>query len=89
MKTRVKLDSRLSIPFCRDYELFGREFPRHLQIAYGRYVAKLMFEPKARQPKYTFWLRDLPLNVWDLEALGFRDAARAFEAESRKIRGVA
>lgn len=84
----IKLDARLSSPFCRDYELFGRNFPKHLQVAYGRYIAKLCYNPRPLQPKFTFWLRDLPLNVYDLESSGFQFARQAFESESLRKRGV-
>lgn len=84
----IKLDSTLSLGYCRDYELFGKEFPRHLQIAYGRYLAKLMFNPKAEQPKFTLWLRDLPLNMFDLEERGYGFVVKAYEAESGRKHGL-
>lgn len=51
--------------------LYGNQFPKHLQVAYGRYIGRLMNGPK---PHFSIWLRDLPLNLWDLSYMGFPHA---------------
>jgi hypothetical protein len=67
----------------RGHVLFGREMPRHLQIAWGRHVARL--ECGARD--CGLWLRDLPLSVHELARLGFNAAVTAAR-EEMTARGV-
>jgi hypothetical protein len=55
--------------------LVGTDFPKHLQVAYGRYILRLMDGPKPRQ---SIWLRDLPLNLWDLASMGYTYAVSAY-----------
>lgn len=42
----------------------GREFPRHIQVAYGRYIARLCAGISVQHGG--LWLRDLPQNLADL-----------------------
>lgn len=76
-----------SHPELRDGRLNGEYFPRHLQVAYGRAVARLTYRPGA-EARGLYYLRDLPLSVWDLSAIGYRWAAIAFEDERMRIKGV-
>jgi len=65
--------------------VFGKEFPEHIQVAYGRNIARLCsgvsFTSKV-------WLRDLPLNLWDLADMGYPHALAAYEAELAHIEGA-
>lgn len=59
--------------------LWGEYFPKHLQVAYGRAVFRLM--NKAGDTHGLKYLRDLPLNLWDLNDLGYYWALRAYNRE--------
>lgn len=62
--------------------LRGRDFPRHLQIAFGRYVFRL-FHDKSDNLRGDLWLRDLPHNLKELAVMGYREALTAFNLERR------
>ena len=59
--------------------LFGREFPAHLQVAYGRYIARLCAGVSITGGG--IWLRDLPQNLADLDWHGYKHALPAYRAE--------
>ena len=59
--------------------LFGRDFPQHLQVAYGRYIARLYMS--VPQNSAGIWLRDLPLNLFDLKDMGFTSAIESCLSE--------
>lgn len=66
--------------------LAGQEFPPHLQIAYGRYIFRLMHLTKSSHRINGIWLRDLPLNLIDLaREYGYHHALTAFNIERRNI----
>lgn len=69
----------------RSWNFVGRDFPKHLQVAYGRYIARLLYAPKPTQPKFTLWLVDLPSNVWDLDYNGNKAVLAAFETQCRAL----
>lgn len=66
----------------RAWIVFGSDFPWYLQTAYGRYIARLMYgERTSKCPQFSLWLRDLPLNVYDLDYAGYCRVVPAFKAE--------
>ena len=55
--------------------LKGREFPDHIQTAYGRHTARLFFGVSVFGGG--LWLRDLPLSLFDLDWHGHKRALEA------------
>lgn len=65
----------------------GREMPRHIQIAYGRHIFRLMHGTPEQNKRRGIWLRDLPLNLSDLaREYGYFDAVSAYHAECDRIK---
>lgn len=69
----------------RDGILTGEHFPKHLQVAYGRGIFRLMHWPAEKAKKRPcLWLRDLPLNLWYLHSQGFTTCLEAYELECKR-----
>jgi hypothetical protein len=77
MKTKVtKQGDRLELI------VFGQEFPKHLQTAYGRYIFRLLHNYKGL--KHSIWLRDMPLSLFDLAYNGSKWAIASYLAECQR-----
>lgn len=63
--------------------LKGEKMPKHIQIAYGRYIFKLMHAEEKH--RVAIWPRDLPLNLSDLASCyKFSHALTAYRAECQR-----
>ena len=81
----MKGNMRNIIKHSRGVTVTGTSLPVHLQRAWGRYVARLMFRPAETLPRRSLWLRDLPIGVWDLESMGFKTVVKEFIEESHRL----
>ena len=63
----------------------GEDLPRHLQIAFGRGVFRLLHvKPPGEFTPGLIYLRDLPLNLATLAAHGYPHALAAYHAECQR-----
>ena len=84
--------------FVHSSDHIGESLPRHLQVAFGRAVFRLLhgwaeprLRPAWRESGLTnglIYLRDLPLNLCDLERRGYPHALAAYRSECRRV-GIA
>jgi len=65
--------------------LFGREFPDHLQVAFGRHIARLLCAEDVNAVRCKVWLRDLPLSVLDLDSMGYASVLPAYRDEEKHL----
>ena len=57
--------------------------PRHIQIAWGRYIFRLLHD--SNPSRCSIWLRDLPLSLWDLaREYGHTEALNAYMVECNR-----
>ena len=95
-------DKRLLVDFigdpqgrvCHHATLIGEDFPRHLQIAFGRAVFRLLHGAGRHRSGFgrtaygltdgLVYLRDLPLNLASLARLGHGWAMGAYLAECER-----
>lgn len=81
----MKLNNRPLDIGGHSWIVFGEHLPWHLQVAYGRYIARLMYAERKQVPGFSIWLRDLPLNVYDLGHMGFSRTVEAYESQARAL----
>lgn len=84
---KIKLTSSIPHGGSASKVLKGQEMPRHMQIAYGRFVFRLMHGTPGNAGRPGLWLRDLPLNLCDLVSeYGMIHAGNAYHAECERNR---
>lgn len=83
MTKTIKLEGMGRIgAIARTPSLRGTEFPKHLQVAYGRHIFRLLHGNSDRPG---LWLRDLPLSLDSLvREFGFIHAGNAYQAECNR-----
>lgn len=58
----------------------GTVVPRHIQVAYGRHVYRLL-HVGFNSSRPSLYMRDLPMSLWELDYNGYPHALMAYRAE--------